>query len=155
MKVKLKEQDLKRIICEKANQMLPEWKLSRRTKRSKMFKDVDFAISKYKDSLMSSFVPVLIEDFGGTTSVKMTGMKMEKTEIDKIKEFGIKIGKSALESYRKDLEINVGRIIDVYIENQQNVGTLHDELGKIYNIIDRNHKFCYNFYFLHRTPTFL
>ena len=66
-------------------------------------------------------------------------MKMEKTEIDKIKEFGIKIGKSALESYRKDLEINVGRIIDVYIENQQNVGTLHDELGKIYNIIDRNH----------------
>ena len=63
MKVKLKEQDLKRIICEKANQMLPEWKLSRRTKRSKMFKDVDFAISKYKDSLMSAFVPVLIEDF--------------------------------------------------------------------------------------------
>ena len=119
--------------------MLPELNLSRRTKRSKMFKDVDFAISKYKDSLMSDFVPVLIEDFGGTTSVKMTGMRMEKPEIEKIKEFGIKIGKSALESYKKDLEINVGRVIEEYNDNQQKVGTLHDELGKIYNIIERNH----------------
>ena len=130
MKVVLKEEELSRIISRNVSKILTEWNLSRRSKRTRTYQNIGAAVSKYRDSLISDFVPILIEDFGGTTSVKMTGMKMETIEVEKIKTFARRIAKSSVNCYKDDLEREVGKILE------EHVGSKNDELGKI---IDRNH----------------
>ena len=100
MKVQLDQGCLEGIVDKHVGDILSRWELSRNQKRSGMYKRVCLAIRKYQKDLKTLFLPILISDFSETISIKISGSKMEKDEVEKLKEFLRMVKNSDIEYHK-------------------------------------------------------
>ena len=72
MKIQLDQGCLEGIVDKNVGDILSRWELSRRQKRYGVYKRICAAIRKYQSDLKTTFLPILIADFSGTISIKIS-----------------------------------------------------------------------------------
>lgn len=102
---------------------------SRRQRRSGWYRRILAVIDQYKKNIIEKLLPVIIQDFSGSISVKMRGGKMEVEEVEKLKKFKVMIEESNDRNYKEVLK-NELSIIKEWPE---------DELKEILRYIDDSH----------------
>ena len=100
---------------------------SRRQRRSGWYRRILGVIEQYKQNVVENLIPLIIEDFSGSISVKMKGGKMDDKEVEKLKEFRDKVNKSDDREYRDLLKTGLKRVKEWEEEE------LKEILGKIDN----------------------
>ena len=79
---------------------------SRRQRRSGWYRRILAVIDQYKKNIIEKLLPVIIQDFSGSISVKMRGGKMEVEEVEKLKKFKVMIEESNDRKYKEVLKMN-------------------------------------------------
>ena len=126
MKVNLEVQGFTSIVKETSSFMIRDLGVeSRRQRRSGWYRRILGVIEQYKQNVVENLIPLIIEDFSGSISVKMKGGKMDDKEVEKLKEFRDKVNKSDDREYRDLLKTGLKSVKEW--EEQE----LKEILGKI------------------------
>ena len=134
MKVQLDQGCLEGIVDKHVADILSRWELSRNQKRSGMYKRVCAAIRKYQKDLKTSFLPILISDFSETISIKISGSKMEKDEVEKLKEFLRMVKNSDIEYQKTELKELVKKV-----NRELHEGSMYELTKAVLDIIEEAH----------------
>ena len=129
MRIDLEYDELGNLIKECIDTMQNNFGVSRVTKRRAWWKRVLVCLRDYENSIKTRFIPVLIQDFGGSVSVKISGDKMDESEVDKLQEFKRMVERSDIDDYKDELKRQV-------TENRI------DDVEEWMNIIDKCHDEC-------------
>ena len=117
---------LKDIVQDGMDEMKSKMNFSTRQRVIK--KEVLNKLFKYKDLLVSEFLPVLIKDFGETVDVQFNGEKMKVEEVDKLVQFIEMVKKSDARKYLMSL-------LDQIKESLQS----EDQVARIFNLVEEGH----------------
>ena len=134
MKVQLDQGCLEGIVDKHVADILSRWELSRNQERSGMYKRVCAAIRKYQKDLKTSFLPILISDFSETISIKISGSKMEKDEVEKLKEFLRMVKNSDIEYHKTELKELVKKV-----NRELHEGSMYELTKAVLDIIEEAH----------------
>ena len=102
---------------------------SRRQRRSVWYRKILAGIDQYKKNINEKLLPVIIQDFSGSISVKMKGGKMDVEEVEKLKKFKVMIEESNDRKYAEELKTE----LSITKEWQE------DELKEILRSVDDSH----------------
>ena len=102
---------------------------SRRQRRSGWYRRILAVIEQYKKNIIEKLLPVIIQDFSGSISVKMRGGKMEVEEVEKLKKFKVMIEESNDRNYKEVLKNELAKIKEWQ----------EDELKELLRYIDDSH----------------
>ena len=107
MKIKLEEQVLDGFVKKCRIEMLSRLEVSRSQKRKAWFIKVASALIDYEESMKKSFIKVVMKDFSGVVSVKISGGQIDDEEVEKLKQFKEMIQDSDHNAYKTRLENQV------------------------------------------------
>ena len=134
MKIHLDQGSLEGIVDKHVVEILSRWEVSRRLKRLGMYKRICAAIRKYQSDLKTIFLPILITDFSETISIKIRGSKMEKNEVDKLKEFLRMVKDSDIEYHKIELKELVEEVM-----RELHEGNMYEFTKAVLEIIEEAH----------------
>ena len=134
MKIHLDQGSLEGIVDKHVVEILSRWEVSRRLKRLGMYKRICAAIRKYQSDLKTIFLPILITDFSETISIKIRGSKMEKNEVDKLKEFLRMVKDSDIEYHKIELKELVEEVM-----RELHEGNMYEVTKAVLEIIEEAH----------------
>ena len=110
MLLKLNLRKLEGVVKEGVKEMLSHFPVSRTVKKSSWYKRIIGASREYEEEMNQEFLPVVVKDFDGSVSVKITRGHIEKGEVEKLVEFQEMVKKSRHGQYEERLKNKVQQI---------------------------------------------
>ena len=109
---------------------------------------VKAAIKEYQEKLEEEFLPTLVKDFSGSTVVRFKGGKMNKEDIDKLKEFMDMVDKANITRFEKELVKKIEEVKAVgEVGGEQK--ELNDRLEDLKTVMVDGHKWIFSRLELH------
>ena len=104
MKVILNEEVLGNIVSDGTKEMTARFNISKNSKKRKEgWINLVNELDDYRRKMKSGLIHVLVADFKGSVDVKFGGVRMEKEETKKLKEFMNMVKMSNTEMYKEHL----------------------------------------------------
>ena len=103
MLLKLDLRKLEGVVKEEVKEMLSHFPVSRKVKKSSWYKRIIGASRDYEEEMTKEFIPVVVKDFEGSVSVKVTRGHIEEGEVEKLVEFQEMVKKSQHGQYKDRL----------------------------------------------------
>ena len=103
MKVILRDNVLSEIVEDGVKEMLQGFNIPRRGRRNLWFNNLMDVLTRYKSSVTDKLIPTIVSDFSGSITIKMTGSKMQKEDVKKVKEFADRVLESNVKNYEEEL----------------------------------------------------
>ena len=103
MKVILRDNVLSEIVEDGVKEMLRGFNIPRRGRRNLWFNNLMDVLTRYKSSVKDKLIPTIVSDFSGSITIKMTGSKMQKEDVKKVKEFADRVLESNVKNYEEEL----------------------------------------------------